>query len=1632
MPEAELDLASARADAFRTRFGQATFDLACHAAFPLALTPDLLTHLWQDFDRDIHRLPLNTPWVAIADILLSDLCNEVGTELYEMKLPVRRVLLDALKTNSRYGSERLRDLSDFLQVYVREQLKSTDAITQAYGQAQEWTALAAVDSEQAAAQVANALKASIETEDVDEQLRLVAITEALADEFSSYQPLLEYARNRRELLQGHPDTAPGTATGLTTIAGIEMPSLATRLPTPTVRELGPSPHVPPYIFGLCGWGGEQELLAANKPGWVVVMATVHQIGTPYDFSALAAQGLGVIVVLVNGIGREDTLPVPAQYDEFAAKCADVVRGSSGARIWVIGNEPNTAFARPQNTPITPDLYARCFNKCRQAIRVLPGHERDWVVPAAVAPFVFDTQYAGNATGDWVKYFADMLTQIQAQGGGLDAVALHAASPSDSPVSDGIFTEGTYPPPFQANRQGWLAYRDFISAIPSSFPALPILITEASPISDGQPLWLDEDNGWVQAAFADVDGWNREHDRLIYALCLREWDASRTMPDRAIANKPRLLADLRAALHHEYRVPGAAVRPSGPREVPPDEMFDSNSSYALIIQVSKYQHFEETPYIVDSDAWDLHRVLTDPKLCGYRPENVTLLLNGAATKDAILAVLARLAQVTESNSTILVYFAGYSLRIGNKPGSLSFLIPFDADPSRLAQSAFSATELLNGLSQLSAQRVASIFDTVSPRSFSVRLEDDGSQFAQSLTLPSIQSLPPSGLLRNIATIQSARDYENAFVHTPGKTSLFTHHLLNGLQGNLSGADGTIRILDLFKYVSARVSADEPGQHPLFSGPGTNFPIALYRGGVKQAALEEIAIPPESVRQATEGHHLDNSLLSSTMTITGVSPFRRSIAVVIGIDDYDDNGAGIPRLTTAVADATELARRLSEAHGYEIIQAFDKVTKDWLRTLFAETLPSLVGPDDRVLVYFAGHGIALDSDDGPAGFLLPQDASWDDGATFLPIADMNDWLSALPCRHGLVILDCYFAGAFHWASTQELVALPKIIYKERYDRFIEEPAWQMLTSTVQDQKALDFLGPGLRGSREVDGVDHSPFALALYNALDGAADLVPIGAGDGIITATELYLYLRDNVEFEGQDHSRYQVTPGLWPLKKHGQGEFIFLVPGHELNLPPAPELTSYANPYRGLRPYGYDDSPFFFGRDDEINALVALVAAQPFVAVLGASDTGKSSLVQAGLLPRLRSLPGYTVLASMRPGEHPVQALQHLLREALPDAAGATYREPDEVLFAVLEVWRTTHRDGQIVLNIDQFEELITLCRDEKERQGFLSLLARAIAGQPGTLRVVITLRSDFEAQFSESPLARHWSAGRYVIPPLDQTDLLAVIEGPASVMGLHFDPPELVDDIINEVIHTPGALPLLSFALSEMYIRYVGSHRDDHALTRADYEALGGVIGALRNRANEEFNLLNAAEKDTMKRVMLRMVSAEAGDLTRRRVPLSELVYTDEAENVRVAAVLDRLVAARLLVRGTAEAIDSEPSEQYVEPVHDALVRGWDKLIVWTREAADNLSLQRHLTQAAVAWEHAADANKNRLLWDQDPRLRQLEALLWPESEQSGEPGGLSGLGRRLQQALSPRSDTPLNTAWLNRVEIEFVQASVRRRMRR
>ncbi len=692
-----------------------------------------------------------------------------------------------------------------------------------------------------------------------------------------------------------------------------------------------------------------------------------------------------------------------------------------------------------------------------------------------------------------------------------------------------------------------------------------------------------------------------------------------------------------------------------------------------------------------------------------------------------------------------------------------------------------------------------------------------------------------------------------------------------------------------------------------------------------------------------------------------PFTQHHAFIIGIDEYQH----ISPLQTAVNDARKLEDVLKSQQHFSVHTPLLNATGKAIRDLLQKTLKETVTEKDRVVFYFAGHGIAEDGEKGPAGYIVPADADPNDVRTFIPMEDLQNALNNLPCRHLLLILDCCFSGAFKWSSQFRAFGslMPKRIYKERFDRFVEDTAWQVITSSAYDQKAMDVLQnkhqTGVRGSITVnDDTMHSPFAAALFRGLAGEADTKVGQFGDGVITATELYSYIRDQIEPATiQEAQALRQTPGLFPLRNDNKGEFIFLHPRHPLNLPPTPNRS----PFKGLESFSEDDKELFYGRESVIAELYEKATSNKLLVVSGASGSGKSSVVQAGLLPVLRE-NGFHILSVVRPGVAPMASLEKALHGE-------------------------TIAGKKAVLIIDQYEELFTRCNDQEERRTFVARLRAMLDGvPPNMLTIILTVRSDFESFLTEGELKGNWAADKYSIPPLTVEDLKEAIVGPTLQEVLIFDPQDLVDDLVQDVVQSPGGLPLLSHTLSELYKVSLTSGRQDRALKREDYDKVGGVIGALLAKADALYQTLDTGAQNTMRKIMLRMVLLD-GELASRRVPVDELRYADPAENKRVQLVVDTLVDARLIVK----------DKDYIEPAHAALVQKWKTLLDWLHTIGeDKILLNSKLNSAASEF----DQSKNiRFLWNNNPHLGALQ-----------------------QELTNPQQ-------WFNNKEIHFIQQSVQRK---
>lgn len=408
------------------------------------------------------------------------------------------------------------------------------------------------------------------------------------------------------------------------------------------------------------------------------------------------------------------------------------------------------------------------------------------------------------------------------------------------------------------------------------------------------------------------------------------------------------------------------------------------------------------------------------------------------------------------------------------------------------------------------------------------------------------------------------------------------------------------------------------------------------------------------------------------------------------------------------------------------------------------------------------------------------------------------------------------------------------------------------------------------------------------------------------------------------------------------------------------------NPYKGLHAFRPEDAEDFFGRELLIRELLkkveeVLVPQQPdqpaegLLAVIGASGSGKSSVVMAGLLPRLQKgvLPGskeWVYLKPMVPGTDPLEALTLTLASHMPEKNVQSIREilhDDSARgLHLLTADLVKEPKQKVVLMIDQFEELFHLTHSEDERQRFIDLLLTAVTQPQGSVIVILTLRADFyDRPLSYPELGELILRHQTVVLPMGIQDLRAAITQPAALpdVQLTFEG-SLVGDLLFEVQGQIGALPLLQFTLDQLFER-----RKDHILTLQVYSEIGGVKGALARQAEDTYMALPSEEHRRLARTLfLRLIDpgATEQDTTRRRAALTEFSLSTPEETEIAQQVITAFLAARLLT--TDESVGTST----IEVSHEALIREWKRLADWLYEAREDVHLQQTISRDVTEWE--------------------------------------------------------------------------------
>jgi WD40 repeat protein/DNA-binding SARP family transcriptional activator len=444
-----------------------------------------------------------------------------------------------------------------------------------------------------------------------------------------------------------------------------------------------------------------------------------------------------------------------------------------------------------------------------------------------------------------------------------------------------------------------------------------------------------------------------------------------------------------------------------------------------------------------------------------------------------------------------------------------------------------------------------------------------------------------------------------------------------------------------------------------------------------------------------------------------------------------------------------------------------------------------------------------------------------------------------------------------------------------------------------------------------------AIAALYAPDQAAENVPVewllGATDGVprrVHDLASQWARREATERVSAVAGRAAAGRAeLRSMERELAGGVVQLQTARELSEPAAEDGERVVCPFKGLASFEAADAPYFFGRERLVAELVARLVGAPLLGVVGPSGSGKSSAVRAGLLPALAGgvLPGSQDWPQVliRPGEHPARELESATADVGP---------------------------GRFVLAVDQFEETFTVCRDEDERSRFIAELVRAARAESGAV-VVVALRADFYGRCAAyPPLSRLLASNHVLVGAMRHAEIERAIVGPAQRVGLHVEG-ELVDALVRDVEDEPGALPLLSTALLELWQR-----REGRRMRLASYEAIGGVQKAVARLAEDGFGRLDPGQQTVARTVLLRLAEVEPeGGVERRRLPLEEL----EAGRPDIAEVIGLLAGARLLT----------VSAGTVEFAHEALLREWPRLRTWIEDDREHLRVHRNLRSAAHEW---------------------------------------------------------------------------------
>ncbi|HEY9604210.1 MAG TPA: caspase family protein [Allocoleopsis sp.] len=620
------------------------------------------------------------------------------------------------------------------------------------------------------------------------------------------------------------------------------------------------------------------------------------------------------------------------------------------------------------------------------------------------------------------------------------------------------------------------------------------------------------------------------------------------------------------------------------------------------------------------------------------------------------------------------------------------------------------------------------------------------------------------------------------------------------------------------------------------------------------------------------------------------------------------------------------------------------------------PSKSIPDTAVL-FFAGHGLRKDQGGVSEGFLATSDANPQKGNWGVSLRWLRQLLQESPVRQQIVWLDCCYSGEL--LNFEQADPGNRGIARDRC----------LISASREFEVAFE----------ELSG-NHGVLTGALLPALN------PEQHPDGWVTNYSLVDFIRNQLQ-----HSRQR------PLFHNIGGEIILTGKAEKIG---HAVLMAGICPYKGLSYFDFneEDPKYFYGRTQLTDQLLEKVREGNFLAVLGASGSGKSSVVRAGLLHQLKlgqRLGGSDqwVIKIFRPGEEPLKSLamafakdenfNTYVQTRFTNALNSINRGAEGLHSLV----QTTARNRRLVLVVDQFEEAFTLCQDETERQRFFECLLGALEIANNQLCVILTMRADFFGKCAEQDyggLASKIQENLVTVTPMNRQQLEQAITEPAKKVGLEVQR-ELVAQMLEDV-EGPASLPLLQYTLTELWQK-----REVERLTLAEYTRLGGVKGTLQKRADEVYQSLSEEEKRTAKHIFLELTQlGEGTEDTRRQLSKTELI-NEQLSATLVEKVLQKLADARLVVTSELRARgEGDETVTVVDVAHEALIRHWSLLRHWVNENREAIRRERKIEDAAEEWERQGKPHDMAFLL-QGAKLDEAESFL----QDYADLGLLSGLAQ-------------------------------------